>query len=420
MKINMVKRRTHINSLKGGKYLGRGSFGCVITPEIECPNSLSTKKFNNNRKTYKNSLGKYGDSDKKVSKIILKPDETVKEEIKLSKKLNKLDPEQKYFITIIDYCKINRLPNNRKDILKVRYEGKKGEEDKKYTKLENKKLDKEYCPIDISKKPVNIVMHFAGFNLLNLSHFIVDYTNGKILKTPNNEREIAQKKLIMDLLKRNFKKYIKNLFVGMYKMHSARMVNRDIKIENITAYFNMQTQELELRYIDFGLAEDLTPEYITHYSNINKQGTDYFQPPEMFIIDNINYYNGYPDFYIMNKINRDIKDNVKSYCKENNLPYSDLNNIVLELFERIDSEFNDKTILNKYFGSDELNFINGYVQKIDVYSLGVSIYEFLFITELINLNDNPKLKDLLKNMMMFDPAKRYNILECLRHPYFTN
>ena len=58
--------------------------------------------------------------------------------------------------------------------------------------------------------------------------------------------------------------------------------------------------------------------------------------------------------------------------------------------------------------------IEGYVYKIDVFSLGV-----VFFNTYMDLDiRNDKLLDLIKNMMRLDPDKRLSVLECLKHPYF--
>jgi len=93
-----------------------------------------------------------------------------------------------------------------------------------------------------------------------------------------------------------------------------------------------------------------------------------------------------------------------------------------ELIERIHQSFANGTILTKYFGNTNDKF-NGYVLKSDIYALGISIIDILFkycygYTSCSDLKKNPKLTHLLKNMIELDPAKRYNVLQCLQHPYF--
>lgn len=76
-------------SKRGGTYIAKGSYGCVVKPAIKC-NSKS--KIRN-----------------KVSKIGLDPEnESNKDEIKISHDLKKIDPSKKYFIYIEEDCLIKK------------------------------------------------------------------------------------------------------------------------------------------------------------------------------------------------------------------------------------------------------------------------------------------------------------------------
>ena len=91
-----ILKRT--KKLKGGTKLGEGSFGCVVAPSIPC----------NNKKLY---------PVKTASKIVVVSGKEhlreLNEEIRLSHLLNKLDPNNKYFITILSSCKMSRVdPKN--------------------------------------------------------------------------------------------------------------------------------------------------------------------------------------------------------------------------------------------------------------------------------------------------------------------
>ena len=92
--------KTKNSKQKGGKVLGKGSFGCVVDPPVMCSKT---------------------DSKNKVSKIIkldgLKPMEIedLKEEFKISKMFMKKDPNNKYFLGGIEQCKISSNKINKKD-----------------------------------------------------------------------------------------------------------------------------------------------------------------------------------------------------------------------------------------------------------------------------------------------------------------
>ena len=96
-KIKKQLYKSSHKSLKGGKYIDEGGFGCVIRPALPC-NHLS-KNLN---------LNNY------VSKIISNPDhfDDIQEEIQISTILKQIDPYINYFLTIKDSCYITKLPND--------------------------------------------------------------------------------------------------------------------------------------------------------------------------------------------------------------------------------------------------------------------------------------------------------------------
>ena len=413
----------NINKLKGGKYLGEGSFGCVITPSLSCKNSSKTLKkiygktrtriHTRSRNTSKSA------NNKSVSKIVLSPDNSIREEISISNKLKKIDPQQKYFITINEYCKVKNVPKDRSNIAKVRYLDDSGDS---YQKLEKKTLDKKYCPIDLSEQPINLVMPNGGYDLIEIADTINKYglRNGlrnNIIKNKLVDNSTNHKIKTTQMLFSNIKECIKNLLQGLLKMHQNRIVNRDIKEENIMANYNEETKRVNLRFIDYGLSEDLTPEYCKHYSNITIQGTYILIAPEIFIIYYLNKYSRYNDEYIMNNINKDISSYVKKMLRDLKIDTSEVNQIIKKLFSEIKTMFANRQILDKYFGITD--HLNGYLQKNDVYSLGITLYEFLeSYTNVIDIKKNLRLYDLLKNMIKLDPNERFNALQCLQHPYF--
>lgn len=398
-----TKKRRDRKVLKGGKYLGQGSYGCVITPEIECSSSPEISKT---RKTSKS-----GNNDNKVSKLILLPDENMMNELDISKLLKKIDPTQKYFITFTDYCKVKTIPKDRNNVASVRYLNNNGEN---FKELEKKKLAKKFCPVDISKKPINLIMPFAGYNVFDIASFAYYKNKGKINRKDDNEWD--DKVRIITLLKQNFKYCFKNLIIAVLKMHQHRIVARDIKTDNMTVKVD-DNRKIQLRHIDFGLAEHLTPEYVTSKRNIVYAGTREYMPPEIFITYDYYDYMNYDDSTIFKNIMKDINKSVVVICKDNDIDTGNLKEVVANRLEIVKSAFADGTILDKYFGISQ--HLNGYLQKGDVYGLGMSIYEFIKITQIINLNENRLLNNLLLKMIEFDCDKRLNILQCLQHPYFT-
>ena len=405
-KIKQKAIRSRLNVvLKGGKFLGEGSYGCVVSPAISC-------KINKSRKLRKSSTSMKSNNptkpnklnttlDKSVSKIIIAPTKNDKDEISISNKLKQLDPKNKYFITFQDACYIKQMPDKRSNTVKVEFDNDSYET---YDILDNKKYDKEYCPIDLRLKPINLIMPYGGYDLLT----IIDkkQTNPNII-------------LIRNMLFKNFKLCFRHLLFGIKTMHDSRIVNRDIKKENIMMNYTLKDKKgnLEIKYIDFGLSSILTPAYCQKMSNIDMRGTEGLISPEL-IISYYMYDNRSFD-KIKTNINKYIKTMLKSF--NDNRLLNNFDNSILELYKKIQKEFTNNVILNKFFGSDA-NKYDGYLQKGDIFAIGVTIYELLdyYKYELKNSKvDNTKLFNLLQNMVCVDPEKRYNVLECLKHSYFT-
>ena len=418
MKKSLKKRRT-ITLMKGGKFLGEGSYGCVVSPALSCKAAMLKYNHNTN-KTRKSMKSDSNNNKKTVSKIILTPNDDIKDEIIISNKLKSIDPQQKYFITINEYCKIKNVPQDRSNIARVKYVG---DISGYYQKLEKKDLDKKYCPIDLAKNPLNLVMPHGGYDLIDISNAINYYGLSDKYMTSDKYKKldiaIKNKLMIGRKLFKNLKKCIKNLLTGLYKMHQNRIVNRDIKEENIIANYNENTKQVEIRYIDYGLSDQLTTEFCKDANNIELKGTYDLIASEIFITYYLNkYYKyGYSDNYIMGKINKDIQSYVKKQLKSLNIDRTELYNIVRQLYSKIKGEFINKTILQKYFGIND--HLNGYLQKGDIYTLGISLYEFLdSYTNVIDIKKDLRLYDLLTKMIDLNPDTRYNSLQCLNHPYF--
>lgn len=274
-------------------------------------------------------------------------------------------------------------------------------------------------------------MPYGGYNLIDI--YESKHKNKDNHKDPHFI--LTYKMLLVQ-----FKSCFENLLVGILKMHNSRLVNRDIKCENIMANYNKNSKKLELRFIDFGLSNELTHDFCNTTRNITIQGTETFISPELVIAFYINDNRSFDK--IIKVLNKDIKDNIESF-KEFNVT-TNFNKTIKELYDRIRTEFayrgilTKREILNTFFGTDKTKF-DGYLQKGDIFALGISMYEFLYNykknyykknyklnkynmdngNNIKNLS-NIKLHDLLQNMIQINPYKRYNVIQCLKHPYFTS
>jgi serine/threonine protein kinase len=248
----------------------------------------------------------------------------------------------------------------------------------------------------------------------------------------------------------NLKIYFKHLVVGLIKMHNNRIVNKDIKQRNIMLqlFSNSEGKDVKdakdakdakqnvndfnnsndsnimiIRYIDFGLSELLTPEFCEDINNIELKGTPYYLPPELFICAFMLKYIDRSENYQKNKIMYYITKHVEKALEvigEKQI-IAKLNSTIDALYKKIKYLYDKDRLLFAYYGNDKNKF-NGFLQKADVYALGISIYETLYIHSNINIkknNDYKDLYDLLSHMIDMDSDKRYNIVQCLSHPYFT-
>jgi serine/threonine protein kinase len=397
--------------LKGGKFLDKGGFGCVITPAIPC--SRSDRNL-----------------DKSISKIIKTQSDTINKEIKLNSILNKIDNKHMFYVTIDKYCFIDEIPSNRSDLVNVKY---KDEQLKTYNINNNalidkygkkKNIDKHICDVDLDLKPINLIMPYAGVSLTS------------VMKTDIKTDSIRGK--MHSMFVQNLKHYFKHLIIGLIKMHNNRIVNKDIKQRNIMLQLlsknddgNMKNNPnsvnysdiMNIRYIDFGLSEILTNEFCENINNIELKGTPYYLSPELFVCVFMLKYKDRSESFQKNKIMYYITKHVEAALQQ-----IDEKQIISKLALTIDTLYkkikylNEKNrLLLEYFGSDKNKF-NGYLQKADVYALGLSIYETLYKYSKINIKKNDEYKvlyDLLSHMIEIDPDKRYNIVQCLSHSYFT-
>lgn len=411
-----------IKRMRGGKFLGEGTFGCVVTPPLACGKKKSSKL------TRRASIAR---SD--VSKIIKTfgddSDESVQNEIDISNKLKRIDPNERYFIYIKEHCKIRNVPKERKDMASVRFTG--NDFSQAYL-LDKKNLDKQYCDIDLNYSPSNLILSNGGYEMGDVLYTFLKYysSNPKSMVSSLNKIDNAKKRdskeeqvrLALAFFK-NFKKHFQHLLEGIYKLHQHRIASRDIKIENMMIdWTNAQRQDIIVRYIDFGLSENLTPEYCSSKNNFHSIGTPEFIPPDIIIASNLKYNYRYNVNYIVSKVYQEYETGVKKIHRELNLDYSNLYNLTTSLVPSMQQNFINGTLLEQYFGN-ESNKFNGYVQKSDIYALGLTFWEIIHkfaIRDPIaaNIKNNIKLINLLKNMIILDPAKRFNIIQCLQHPYF--
>lgn len=382
--------------LSGGIRIGKGGYGCIVKPAVEC--SKDKLKLNNS-----------------ISKIIFRDTDTddIKDEIDIYKKLKTIDPKFKYFLTFHKICRLSK-PNNRTNIVSVKFLNSKHKKYKIVNSKKNKDINSSYCPIDFSVNPINIIMPDGGDSL---------YSVLKNIKLEKNRL----------ILKNNLKLYLRHLLISLKKLHSLEIIHRDIKEDNIMVKYNLKHDYLNIRLIDFGLCDKITN--IEKIDDIRRQGTQGYIAPDLYIIK---YIIKYYDYLVDNnnklpKVLKVIKNEIISkICKklsklsvtQENMSVkisSDSNELYLNgIFTENDLKNTYAHLFNLYYDDEILNKYldknNGYIYKIDIYSMGIV---FQSIIKELNIDDI-KLKRLVVNMININPEERYSLKECLNDDFFKD
>lgn len=401
--------KKHIQNQKGGKYMGSGTFGCVVAPNIKCSNKAIFKGVSNENKDLISKLStyKYYDSDNL---------ETVYDEIEIGKKIFKLDKECRYLCPIIHHCRIKDLNDvNTRDDIKMKNIDDMNEIDLEYKKEGYEKK----CLFNINEEyiAINLISFNAGMDL----H---DFLKGAFDKE-------------MLVFKTHFKVIIKDLLTGLKILHHNNITHKDIKLNNICITFKNNLPLV--KYIDFGLSEDIN-ELEHTLSNVINSGTPAYMAPDFIMLIEMKknnfkklVLNKKNHINIINKLYNSIKSNLstftnkglnKSFLKGNldtpQINYyineKDINNYfinkkeITELFIFLLNIYKNDELLNYYFRP-----INGMNNKFDIFSLGLILFE---LKKKNNIKDI-LLVNLLKNMLEINSINRFSIDDCLSHIYIN-
>jgi serine/threonine protein kinase len=386
----------------GGKLLGEGGYGCVVSPPLKC-----------NKPFFKIP---YSIDEKYVSKIFEydEDDEDVFNELKIGNKLISIDPYQKYFSPIINGC--NFIKQKHPDI---QYLISKPDYDN--TSSTNKKSDK--CSIFNNVEYLNLISKNAG----------IDFDVA--LRSKNSD--------IINFIRANYISIFKHLCTAVELLHKNSILHRDIKTLNSMIDYKKDRQKASISIIDFGLSISMDKKFkFTDLYNLTYFGTDYYKPLEIIIINYMikvlkkNKYQEPIDFkrqvlkrvfdnykYIAKDIEQDFYFTQNGFKYNGNLLDKNIKssnyqrygnkNLINHLYNYLYKDYiNQKLLTNLTNVQDKHN----YIYKWDVFSLGLMFAEIIVKAK---INDEKAFK-LVNNMVNPLYFNRYTIKECLDDPFFKN
>tara|TARA_B100000900_G_scaffold107971_2_gene89907 strand:+ start:1746 stop:2873 length:1128 start_codon:yes stop_codon:yes gene_type:complete len=304
--------------------------------------------------------------EKTISKLFLEKPEKLLKEIKFNEKISKLPKSKEWSITLYNHCEAP----DYETIRKVEPDIDKCLKNNRQSKLEN---------FDTLYGPYGGVSMDTAFNTLFVGESFKD------------------EKIFIDKFK-TFMKECNSLFLGLNVMYKNKIIHYDIKPGNITYTDN------KYKYIDFGISTTFNNKKEIEERALNEFGTDRIYIYYSF--DILYLYASKPKLYL------------EKYGKSRR-NYDILKDIQEVIFDRNYDLIHDELLnlaLNN--GLNERQTI----EKLDTYSLGITISKLLFdniIKNLDYLNDGQliyKIKEIV-NYPSFIPF--LNLLKRMTEPIST-
>lgn len=362
-------------TLKGGKFIASGSYGCVYRPSLLCKN----KKIKR--------------STAKVSKLMEKT-EMIKEYDEY-KKIDKIDPSYKFHLPIYDICEYPEKPD-------IKY-------DNKFSECRHYK---------------NNLKDLAFINIEDGGVSLYDYLRKYKIKDINT---LKHKKYVFLSLFVN----MENIFKALTIFEKNEMLHFDLKTMNIM--INGKLGNYKFNIIDFGYTSKIK-DIIKKYPERGRFGYYVYPIDLMFISDklfkelgNINRDRHRPDYvkyYIHNKIISNVKL-LKSRTLGNLMKKTKHNDFFVPDETKI--EFYTTKINNIFIIKDKrkqqkeiIKFKQEILEKLDVYSMGIVLYDLWinFIGGIFSLNKSnikfimEKIQKLIISMLQpymhrYNPTEAY-------------
>ena len=401
------KKQNYTNHQIGGEKIGQGGFGCVLKPYVKC---LNTKNIPANAVS-------------KITYVMPGYETDYQDELQILKYIRNIDPTQIYFISLVDECELDIskvLKRQPKDTISVEYKDDDLNEyyinssEPKYIQLaSHKAIYKKFCLIDSNLEPRNQIQLFGGYSLNEI--------------TPTSHADIFRQII------KNYRRLIIHILKGLQILHKNRIAHRDIKEFNFLGA--IQDNKPIIRYIDFGLSQIINPnENEGGIRNFHYAGSPGYIPFEFVLlhymsdfIANYGYSALNNSFYkseILKKTKKNYDDKYSKFFGEIHLEQSIIGSTptkgirnksffdmkyLAQLYDQLLNSLREQN-LHKLLKADT----NGLLYKGDIFGLGITLG---FIRIHFGLTHDDKLTNLISHMVKLEPNKRYNINECLSHPF---
>jgi len=361
----------------GGKKLGQGSYGCVVTPPINC---LKNSKLRQ---------GRFENTEEYISKIIdTKYREVAYAELNIGQQLILIDKKHNFLVPFVNSCYFT--PQRHPDLVYLSHDGRhisSSPEDSSMSAsfLENNNDDATTdlvgsIPSKFIRENRNKCILSNDKDYLSLFGINAGENLGTILLLEKNDKKIT-------FIKDNYWYVVSYLIHGLFLLHSKNIIHKDIKQSNLVVNFN----------------------YSNNYEKKNIKSIKNTKKT---------FKNTKKTF----KNTKKIKDKFKSQIKiiDNKDEKKKLNyNIINTKFRYID--FGLSLILNrrKYLMSDVYDlFSNGthYYTPLEIFALRI-------LNKLISHGHNVEDRDFLYLMMnksgkIYQRNRDYYHNEGIRHSYF--
>lgn len=424
------KKSKSIKSQQGGEFLGSGGFAiCVVTPPLKCSERPDLNKYMSSK--FISKLVEYRESRSSSIEMEVKHGETVM----------KIDPQGKYFAPVISSCYFT--PQKHADVVYKRrnklstsdmYYSDTQDEYDTDTKTKSSETEDYYdyvsyspsnkCTIHKDKIYMNLILRNAG----------------KSVKKVFNSGESGN--MTYAFIKKNIKKVMYHLCHGLMLLHSNHIAHKDVKMDNITIKYNSKGKKARVNFIDFGLSETVYSRDYTEieYLDLLGGGTLVYTPPDVKILSvlikkllkhnkkDIDDPLGHLKHIVLTdhrikKFEKNITAqfssiglrkggvNISEIHKTSSSRHKDrfyTENDRNKLYDMILSDIHKGRLEKDYFGP------YGYFYKWDTYSLGLVFAKMIRKFGVTN----EKCIDLVNNMITLNYKSRYNVIECMEHPFF--